>query len=252
MHHIFINENLIDEVNGFITFTEADDKEDFNHLVKVLRVELGEYLLCSPIPYNFSFDYKCKVIDVRKNVVMLAICEKTKANELPVKINLYQGLPKSDKLEFIVEKAVELGVYSITPVENEFSVVKMEGKKISAKIERLNKISKSAAEQSKRNIIPEVKNPLSFDEMLNKIKGTPSILFYENAQGINKTRKYIADLKTSKEVNIIIGPEGGFSDKEIEKAKDNGVEILSLGNRILRTETAAVAALSIFMYELQK
>lgn len=249
MHHIFVNENLIDLGARKIEVIKDIDKENYNHLAKVLRVKVGEYVLCSVVPFNFTFDYRTKVSSVTDDKIVMDIEEKTKANELPIKINLYQGIPKSDKLEFIIEKAVELGVYSVTPVLNEFSIAKMEGKKIGAKLERLNKIARSAAEQSKRNIISEVMWPINFDDMLNKISGSNNILFYENAEGIEKTKEYIKSIED--EVNIIIGPEGGFSDNEIEKARKAGIEILSLGNRILRTETAALTALSILMYELQ-
>lgn len=249
MHHIFVNENLIDVNVGKIEISKDGESENFNHLVRVLRVNVGEHILCSIIPFNFTFDYRAKVSIVTNDKIVMDIEENTKANELTVKINLYQGLPKSDKFEFIIEKAVELGVYSITPVNSEFSVVKLEENKIKTKIERYNKISKSAAEQSKRNIIPEVRKPICFDDMIKKISGEKNILFYENAKGISKTKEYIKCIKD--EVNVIIGPEGGFSDKEIEKAKNAGIEILSLGERILRVETAAVSALSIFMYELQ-
>lgn len=268
MHHIFVDENFIDISNSKITIEKDIDKENFNHLARVLRVKVGEQVLCSPVPFSFTFDYKGKVCDVTDDDILIDIIDKTKARELPVRINLYQGLPKSDKLEFIIEKVVELGAYSIIPVENEFSVAKMEGKKIVSKLERLNKISKSAAEQSKRNIIPEVKEPISFNDMISKIAESESILFYEDAMGIGKTKEYIENIKSKfenfknkedevlvsndSEINVIIGPEGGFSEKEIEKAREAGVEILSLGDRILRTETAAITALSILMYELQK
>lgn len=265
MHHIFVNENLIDEVNGIILLTASEDKENFNHLVRVLRVGANEAVLCSPVPFNHSFDYKCKVKEISDHELSLLIVEKVKANELAVKINLYQGLPKSDKLEFIIEKAVELGAYSITPVEMEHSVAKM-GKKANDKLDRYNKIARSAAEQSKRNIIPEVREAVNFDEMIKKCAGScngqpvgeNNLLFYEDAEGIGKTKEVISKIKeqvlqnNAAEVNVIIGPEGGFSKEEIDKAKDFGFTILSLGDRILRTETAAVTALSILMYELQK
>lgn len=249
MHHIFVNEKLISLEAHKIEISKNIDMENFNHLAKVLRVKVGEYVLCSVVPFNFTFDYRTKVSSITNDKIVIDIEEKTKANELPIKINLYQGLPKFDKLEFIIEKAVELGAYSVTPVFNQFSIAKMEGKKVSAKLERLNKIARSAAEQSKRNIIPEVRCPMCFDDMLNIISGENNILFYENAESIKKTKEYIKSIRD--EVNIIIGPEGGFSDNEIEKAKKAGIEILSLGNRILRTETAAVTAFSILMYELQ-
>lgn len=260
MHHIFIDKNSI--LNDKIVIEKQSDNENFDHLAKSLRVNVGEEVLCSPMEFYDGFDYKCKVSMITSDSIDLSIEGKEKSNELPVKINLYQGLPKSDKLEFIIEKAVELGVYSVIPVAMTNSVVKVNDK-ADKKLIRYNKISRSAAEQSKRGIIPEVKDIISFDEMIEKTSKSEkgkNILFFENAEGIEKTKGYIRDIKgllkkpaedNDIEINVIIGPEGGFSDKEIEKAKSKGIEILTLGDRILRTETAAITALSILMYELQ-
>ena len=256
MHHIFVDKNAVDFDNKLISIDSNSDYDNYNHLVNSLRVKEGEFVLCSIIPFASSFDYKTKVIGINKNVVNLNIEEDTKANELDIEINLYQGLCKSDKFEFIIEKAVELGVHKIIPFDTNYTVVKFDlnDKKISSKLARFNKIAKSAAEQSKRHYIPEVLKPLSFDKIINiDLSNAHNILFYENAKGIDETRNYIRDIKNDKKnVNIFIGPEGGFSDREIEEAKSLGFKILTLGKRILRTETAAVTALSILMYELEK
>ena len=259
MHHIFVNENIVDLTNKSIVLTAESDEETFNHLVKSLRIRDGEKVLCSLMPFTDSFDYLCEVVDVNGDKVIFKILEKMEARELPVSINLYQGISKADKLEFIVEKAVELGVNSITPLATEYCIAKIDDKKSDKKIDRLNKIAMSAAEQSKRHVIPEVKEPIEFTDLVNEVvlnDSTYNLLFYENAEGIKDTKKLINDIKQKMSssndvvINVVIGPEGGFSKKEIEMAKSKGFRILSLGERILRTETAAVTALSILMYEM--
>lgn len=263
MHHIFISEKEIDLSNKVIEIDS--DSENYNHLVKSLRVEKGEDVLCSVDGFAHAFDYRSIVKDINAEKIILSIEENVDANELPIKINLYQGITKFDKFEFIIEKSVELGVYSICPVASEYCVAKIEDKKTDKKIDRFNKISKTAAEQSKRHIIPKVYEPISFKQMIENMKSlksdnankTYNLLFYENANGLVRTKEIIAEIVKSildknadkMQVNIIIGPEGGFSEKEINLAKDCGIDILSLGDRILRTETAAITAMSILMYE---
>ena len=262
MHHIFVNENEIDINSKVITIDKIEDEYNFNHLVKSLRIEKDEQVLCSVMPFKFSFDYLAKVFDISNDYLKMKIIGETSSNELPIKVNLYQGIVKSDKFEYIVEKAVELGAYSITPVDMEYCVAKIDNKKKNVKVDRYNKIGKSAAEQSKRHIIPEVREPIKFTDMVNQItvdnKGKIifNCLFYENEKGIEKTKKEFQEIahkaKTNDnvELNIIIGTEGGFSKKEIELASKNGINILSLGDRILRTETASLTVLSIIMYLL--
>ena len=261
MHHIFVNENIVDLPNKTIRLSKDNDFEVFNHLVKSLRVNVKEQIICSVVPFESTFDYLCEVANVDAENVTLSIKEEVVSRELPVKINLYQGISKSDKLEFIIEKAVELGANSITPISTEYCIAKIDEKKSDKKLDRFNKIAKSAAEQSKRHIIPKVNEPLKYVDLLNEIsdisdKAVYNLLFYENADGITDTKKVMQeikqDLNSDKDivVNVIIGAEGGFSEKEIEMARAKGLSILSLGERILRTETAAVTALSILMYEL--
>lgn len=254
MFHVFVDDNQINNKN--IIIAKNEDAENYNHLKKSVRIKVNELILVSINGFKQSFDYLTKVISIDDEKIILDILEKSKSKELKYKINLYQGMPKSDKMEFIIEKAVELGVFSIIPVDMDFSISKFNDKNKSSKILRYNKISKSASEQSKRSIIPEVRDNMNFSEMIMSIKNDKfNILFYENAEGIELTHKFINDLKNNivenENINIIIGPEGGFSDKEIELAKNNNVHILSLGERILRTETAAISSLSIFMYELE-
>lgn len=260
MHHIFIKEDLLND--NVVRIDKTSDSDSFNHLVKSLRVNVGEQVLCSVVPFKFSFDYLCEVTSVNDDELKLRVVEKSEAKELPVFINLYQGISKSDKLEFIIEKAVELGVYSIVPLASEYCIARIDNNKREKKLERFIKIAKSAAEQSKRHIIPSVNEPVGFSDMIDafsKESSAYNLLFYENAKGIVETRNIISEIvKKSKEsgdkltINVVIGPEGGFSEKEIAKAKEAQVKILSLGDRILRTETAALTALSILMYEFTK
>ena len=261
MHHIFVNDNIVDLPNKVMRLSKDDDREVFNHLVNSLRINKGEQILCSVVPFASTFDYRCEVSNVDSENVVLIIKEEMKSRELPVNINLYQGISKADKLEFIIEKAVELGVSSITPLSTEYCIAKIDEKKSGKKIDRFNKIAKSAAEQSKRHIIPKVNEPLKFSDLVNEIGNTSekniyNLLFYENADGITGTKNVIKEIKhdlgnkSDVSVNVIIGPEGGFSESEIDMAKQSRFSILSLGDRILRTETAAVTALSILMYEM--
>ncbi len=254
MHHIFLCEkNVIDNI---VRFEKCDDIDEFNHLKNSLRVSIGEDVLVSIVDNKLNFDYFTKVISISDDEINFKIIDKRNVNELKYKINLYQGLPKYDKFEYIVEKAVELGVNSITPVIMDTCVTKIKNEKVDKKIERFNNISKSASIQSKRSIIPVVKNYISFNDMLNEIKNDRyNFLFYENEEGMEKTRdilnKMTEDIKENENINIIIGPEGGFTNMEINKTHNFNINILSLGNRILRTETASITALSIFMYILE-
>lgn len=263
MHHIFVNENIVDLTSKSIILSRGDDEETFNHLLKSLRIREGEKVLCSLVPFTSSFDYLSEVVSVDDDKISFTIVEKMDSKELPALINLYQGISKADKLEFVVEKAVELGVNSVTPLSTEYCIAKIDDKKSDKKIDRFNKIAKSAAEQSKRHIIPVVKEPINFNDLMKAMSDSASkrdssynLLFYENAEGMIETKRVIADIKqrlsigTNVEINVIIGPEGGFSEKEVEMARNSGLHILSLGDRILRTETAAVTALSILMYEM--
>lgn len=254
MHHIFLCEkNVIDNI---VRFEKCDDIDEFNHLKNSLRVSIGEDVLVSIVDNKLNFDYFTKVISISDDEINFKIIDKKNTNELKYKINLYQGLPKYDKFEYIVEKSVELGVSSIIPVIMDNCVVKIKNEKVDKKIERFNNISKSASIQSKRSIIPVVKNYISFDDMLNEIKSdTYNFLFYENVKGIENTKdvlnKMVDNINENDNINIIIGPEGGFSNMEINKTHNFNINILSLGNRILRTETASITALSIFMYILE-
>lgn len=257
MHHIFVKNDFVYIDQKTIKIDKNSDIENYNHLVNALRVKIGESVLCSVYPFSSTYDYKTIIKDIDSEKIELMIEESVEGSELNYTINLYQGMCKSDKFEFVIEKAVELGVSSITPLMVDNCVVRFDSsdKRYKGKFDRYNKIAKSAAEQSKRHVIPEVHTEVTIDEMIKKGKDSYNIVFYENACGIEKTHNLINEIKSqsagSKPINIFVGPEGGFTEKEIDLMKENGFYVLSLGKRILRTETAAITALSILMYEFE-
>lgn len=214
--------------------------EDAHHAIKSLRVKIGEnIILCD----KNSFEHICKVEKISKDEVLLSVIKSQKnTSESNIKITLYQALPKNDKMDLIVQKSVELGVFKIVPIETSRCISKPSEKSISKKIERWQKIAKEAAKQSGRGIIPNISSPLKLDEAISKIKDyDKSLVFYEN--GGEKIKN---SLKTyDKNISIFIGPEGGFETEEIDKLKSFGATISTLGTRILRTETASLAAISV-------
>ena len=242
MYHFFVSEEQINGENAYI------EGSDVNHIANVLRMKPGEELLIS---VKGDWDYLCKIVDIETDRVNLKVLESMEQRELPVNITLLQGIPKSDKLEMIIQKAVELGVHSIVPFTSKRVIVKLDEKSGENKTKRWQRISESAAKQSKRSIIPEVKAPISFKQMLQNIADyDKAYLAYEEARGIESAREAFASAKQYKSIAVCIGPEGGFEEQEIEAAKEAGFEIISLGSRILRTETAGFAVLSNFMIQL--
>ncbi len=245
--------------------------KDVNHITKVLRMKIGDELTVSD---GTGFDYYCAIERIEGDAVFCELRNKWESySELPVRLTLFQGLPKADKMELIIQKTVELGVYEIVPVAMQRSIAKLDDKKAGRKIERWQSISESAAKQAGRGIIPKVTEPMSFAQALEYAKGMDGILVpYENAKGISYTKEVIKEAKealAAKEANaatkanaalepnsyprlaVFIGPEGGFADSEIEKAQEAGAKLVTLGKRILRTETAGMATLAILMYEFE-
>ncbi len=224
---------------------------DVNHIKNVLRIRLGEKILISD---GNGTDYECLVVKMDDESVTAKIEDVIKnAAELPVKITLFQGMPKSDKLELIIQKAVELGAYEIVPVITKRSVVKIDDKKASKKLERYNGIAQAAGKQSGRGIIPQVKDFMSFKQAIEYAKALDmNIIPYEEAEGLEYSRQVIKDVKGNKSLGIFIGPEGGFAKEEVDMAIAMGAKCITLGNRILRTETAGLAVLSIIMFEIDE
>lgn len=243
MYHFFVSEEQINGENAYI------EGSDVNHIANVLRMKPGEELLIS---VKEDWDYLCKIVDIETDRVNLKVLESMEQRELPVNITLLQGIPKSDKLEMIIQKAVELGVSEIIPVKTKRVVVKIDEKKVDTKVNRWNAIAESAAKQSKRSIIPKVYEPISIDNALEIVKDFGvKLIPYENADGIDKTRKILDNMDKTKNIAVFIGPEGGFEESEVERIKNSGFEVITLGKRILRTETAGLALLSNIMIRLE-
>lgn len=214
--------------------------EDAKHIAKVLRYRVGDEITVCDMK---GTDYSCAVAELGETVILDILSSHKNESEPNIKINLYQALPKGDKLDFIVQKSTELGVCRIIPVSTEFCVAKADKKSFEKKLQRLNKIAKEAAKQSGRGIIPTVENILTFDEALKSMKNNKSVFCYEG--GGEKISTLIGEEDT--EVNVFIGSEGGFSQNEAEKLALNGVFGVTLGKLILRCETAPIAALTLIL-----
>lgn len=239
MYNFFVGEDNKKDGKYFIVGT------DFNHIKNVLRMGVGERFLVS---CNDASDL-CEIESIESDTVIAKIIEENyQSTNLPIKIHLFQGLPKSDKLELIIQKAVELGVASVTPVAMKRSIVKIDDKKKKSKTERWQAIAEAAAKQSKRTAIPEVREVMSYKEMLNAAKDLDLLLVpYECAEGMAATKDALSQIKAGMSVGIIIGPEGGFEQREIDEALKIGGKVISLGSRILRTETAAITSIAMCM-----
>ena len=248
MPRFFVKNNQIN--NDKITIID----EDVKHIKNVLRKQIGDQIeVCNQDTGN---SYKCEIEIIAENEIETKIIEEQKNIQEKIKVDIYQGLPKSDKMEFIIQKAVELGAAGIVPVMMKRTVVKLEDKKKDKKRERYQMIAESAAKQSGRGIIPEVTGFMSFREALQYAgKFDLLIVPYESADGIAYAREIIAqasNLPDGANIGIFIGPEGGFAKEEIDVAKEAGAKIITLGNRILRTETAGLAVLSILMFQMEQ
>ena len=228
--------------------------EDVNHIKNVLRKKAEDTLeICNN---ETQENFLCRIENIKNEEIVCSIIEKIqKAVEPKTYVHIYQGLPKSDKMELIIQKAVELGVSEITPTNMTRCIVKLNGKDEKKKIERWQKISEVAAKQSGRDIIPKINSIISFREIATQCKNYDAILLaYENENNntLKSEKQRLKELqKNNLRVAIIIGPEGGIAIEEVEKAKGNGIKIITLGDRILRTETVALNVLSIIMYELE-
>lgn len=245
MYRFFVQPNQIQD--GYVTITG----DDFNHICHVLRMKPGEEIRISN---GIDKDYYCIIRELGEKTVRAQVCyEEHQATELPVKIHLYQGLPKGDKMEMILQKAVELGAYEVIPVSMKRCVVKLDAKKALAKQKRWQAIAESAAKQSKRLIIPQVHEVMSYEAALEHAAFcNKKILPYENEKGMKATRRLVGECEAGMDIAVLIGPEGGFDQTEVALAKTFDWSPVSLGNRILRTETAGLTMLSILMYQLEE
>ena len=223
---------------------------DVNHIKNVLRMKVGEQICVN----DGSHEYLCSIAQLDAEEVTAKIEQVSETtSELPSRIVLFQGLPKADKMETIIQKCVELGVHEIVPVQMKRCVVKLDCKKEEAKRKRWQAISESAAKQSKRSIIPNVSEVLSFKQALEKAKELDVLLLpYECAEGMAYTRMVVSKIKPGQSVGIFIGPEGGFDGDELKLASEAECNIITLGKRILRTETAGMMLMSVIMYNMEE
>lgn len=247
MYQFFIDQDNIKENHIWIT-----DENDVNHMKNVLRMKPGEKVsLCCQ---QNGREYICSVEEFLPEGICTAIEDiNGESRELPVKITLFQCLPKGDKMELIIQKAVELGASEIIPVASKRSVVKLDAKKAAKKVQRWQEIAKSAAKQSKRTVIPTVGEVHSFSQAVEAAGQLDMLLLpYEDARGISHSREVMAGAAGKKSLGIFIGPEGGFQEEEVRLALEAGAHVITLGHRILRTETAGMAVLSILMFMLEE
>ena len=223
---------------------------DVNHIRNVLRMKPGEDVRVND---GRGKTYLCCISSYEEQTAVLDILKELDSDtELPSRIILFQGLPKGDKMEWIVQKAVELGAYSIVPFAAKRSVVKLDEKKAAKKRARWQLIAKGAAEQSGRGIIPEVSTVRTFAEALGMAGELDVVLIpYELEEGMKETVRILEEIAPGQSVGIFIGPEGGFEEEEVERAKAAGAHAVTLGKRILRTETAGLTTLSVLMYHLE-
>ena len=246
MHHFFVNPEQVED--GLIRITGSD----VNHIKNVLRIRQGEEMLVSD---GTGRDYLCQAEEIAGLEVTVRILEtEEEVRELPSRIWLFQGLPKSDKMEFIIQKAVELGAAGIVPVSTRNTVVKLDPKKEEAKVKRWQAIAESAAKQSKRSLVPRVSGIMHLKEAFDYVESqgfSVRLIPYEHEAGMDGTKTERDAAGPGQDIAVFIGPEGGFDEREIELALSKGVRPISLGRRILRTETAGLALLSVLMMRLE-
>ena len=225
---------------------------EVNHIRNVMRLKPGEEISVSI--GGDGKEYRYGIESYTEDSVLCRLrFVKDKEVELPVKVLLFQGLPKADKMDLIVQKAVELGAAEIIPVSMERCVVKLDAGKAAKKTARWQTIAESAASQSRRSIIPRILAPMSMKEAVEYAKEQTEVrvIPYELQEDDGSVKQYLESLKEGQSVSIFIGPEGGFAPGEVELAKEAGIRPISLGRRILRTETAGLAILSWLIYILE-
>ena len=227
--------------------------EDVNHIKNVLRLISGENIkICNK---DSSENYICEILEINKEYVNCKILEKAESTaEGNVELTIYQGLPKADKMEIIIQKCTELGAFKFVPVEFSRSIVKLDKNSSIKKIDRWQKISEMAAKQSKRDIIPKIENVININQLSEEIKLYDLVLLAFENEDRNSFKNELLKIKNTEDkikIAVIIGPEGGIEEREVEILKSAGAKVITLGKRILRTETAALSMASIIMYELE-
>lgn len=248
MYQFFVEPHQIDMENKLVTITGGD----VNHIKNVLRMKIGEEMAISN--GQDGREYRCAIEAMEEDCVKLTLrFVKEDGVELPSRVYLFQGLPKADKMELIIQKAVELGVYEVIPVAAKRCVVKLDDKKAKAKIARWQTIAQAAAKQSKRRIVPRVAEVMPLADALQMAAGMDvGFIPYELAEGMEQTKEMIEGIAPGQSIGIFIGPEGGFEESEIALAMKYNIRPITLGKRILRTETAGFTVLAWIMYQLEE
>ena len=246
MYEFFVRREQISE--GQIVITG----KDLRHMKDVLRMKIGEDFAVSDGGGDLQYQCRLKAYTEEGAVAEILYVSDEKA-ELPCRIVLYQGLPKSDKMETVIQKAVELGASEVVPVVTARSIVKLDDKKAGAKVTRWQAISEAAAKQSKRRKIPEIGQVLTYREALKEAGELDVLLIpYEMAEDMSHTRAVLeSEVRSGRSIGIFIGPEGGFTPEEVQEACKAGAHAITLGKRILRTETAGMTVLSWLLYLLE-
>ena len=246
MQRFFAEKSQIDQENKKIRLVG----NDVNHIRTVLRMKPGEEVWISD---GEKYEYHCVILSLTEEEILLDILyAQEPAYELPGRIVLFQGLPKADKMELIIQKAAELGAHCIVPVNMKRCVMKLDEKRAEKKLKRWQQIAQSAAEQSRRMLVPEICALTDLDGALRMAQDLDVILIpYELEKGMARTREVLDRLVPGQSIGIFIGPEGGFEEEEVEKARKAGAVPITLGHRILRTETAGLALLSVLMFRLE-
>lgn len=245
MYQFFVEPSQIQGTRIVIT------GKDVNHIRNVLRMKKGEEISVSN--GVDGKEYRCQIQELSEQEVVCSLSfVKEEGIELSSRVYLFQGLPKADKMELIIQKAVELGVYEIIPVAAARAVVKLDEKKAQNKIARWQGIAEAAAKQSKRGLIPEIKPVMTMKEAIAYSQSSKvRIIPYELAKSMEQTKRIMENLKPGEDIAVFIGPEGGFEESEIALAREAGIVPITLGKRILRTETAGLTVLSWVMYQLE-
>ena len=245
MYQFFVEPEQIQDKTILIT------GGDVNHIKNVLRMQPGDEIAVSN--GVDGQEYRCGIAEFRDDQVICTLrFVKEDGLELPSRVYLFQGLPKADKMELIIQKAVELGAYQVIPVATKRSVVKLDTKKAKGKLARWQAIAEAAAKQSKRRIVPEVAGVMTMREAVGYARNMQvKCIPYELAEGMEHTRELIESIEPGQEVAVFIGPEGGFEESEIQLAMEAGIIPVTMGKRILRTETAGFTMLSWIMYQLE-
>ena len=246
MYQFFVNPEQIQDKQVVIVGS------DVNHIGNVLRMKPGEEIAVSN--GIDGKEYRCQIERITETEVLCTLLfVKEDGLELPAKVYLFQGLPKADKMELIIQKAVELGAYEVIPVATKRAVVKLDAKKEKSKLARWQGIAEAAAKQSKRRMIPEIKSVMTMKEAIAYARDMDcKMIPYEMAEGMEKTKRIIGGITKGQSVAVFIGPEGGFEDNEIKAALEAGIEPVTMGKRILRTETAGLAMMAWIMYQLEE